>query len=58
MLSGHTETWKFRISINQHEQDSADSKNPSLYLYIKKQLTRKVATYTFQYCIGSPGETE
>lgn len=39
MLLGHMETWKFRISINQHEQDSADNKRPSEYLYIKKELT-------------------
>lgn len=36
MLSGHIETWKFRVSTYQHEQDSADNKNLYFYLYLKK----------------------
>lgn len=58
MLSGHIETLKFKISLNQHEHDSTDKDTPSLYLYIKKELTRKVATSTFPYCTGSPREIE
>lgn len=40
-MTSHIKTWKFRISVNQHEQNCTDDVNPSLYIYFKEELICK-----------------